>query len=73
MSKACPHTACAVGDFKTNFWPLALRAVGHGHSRTPTAVVAQKKFLFVATDYFSKWVEAKAYASIKDKDLTKFV
>ncbi|KAL6334828.1 hypothetical protein AAG906_022817 [Vitis piasezkii] len=27
----------------------------------------------VATDYFSKWVEAEAYASIKDKDVTKFV
>ncbi|RVW53618.1 Transposon Tf2-8 polyprotein [Vitis vinifera] len=24
-------------------------------------------------DYFSKWVEAEAYASIKDKDVTKFV
>nr|CAN71147.1 hypothetical protein VITISV_038768 [Vitis vinifera] len=31
-----------------------------------------KKFLLVATDYFSKWVEAEAYASIKDKDVTKF-
>ncbi|RVW34054.1 hypothetical protein CK203_099348 [Vitis vinifera] len=35
----------------------------------PTAP-AQKKFLLVATDYFSKWVEAEAYASIKDKDVT---
>ncbi|RVW81181.1 hypothetical protein CK203_041096 [Vitis vinifera] len=25
---------------------------------------------FLATDYFSKWVEAEAYASIKDKDVT---
>ena len=33
----------------------------------------QKKFSFVATDYFSKWVEAEAYASIKDKDVSKFV
>lgn len=31
--------------------------------------VAQKKFMFVATDYFSKLVEAEAYASIKDKDV----
>nr|CAN78921.1 hypothetical protein VITISV_011350 [Vitis vinifera] len=37
------------------------------------AAPAQKKFLLVATDYFSKWVEAKAYASIKDRDVTKFV
>ncbi|RVW90565.1 hypothetical protein CK203_030965 [Vitis vinifera] len=34
---------------------------------------AQKKFLLVAIDYFSKWVEAEAYANIKDKDVTKFV
>ena len=38
----------------------------------PTAAT-QKKFLLVATDYFSKWVEAEAYASIKDKNVTKFV
>ena len=37
------------------------------------AVAAHKKFLLVATDYFSKWVEVEAYASIKDKDITKFV
>ena len=37
------------------------------------AAAAQKKFLLVAIDYFSKSVEAEAYASIKDKDLTKFV
>ncbi|RVW14318.1 hypothetical protein CK203_099091 [Vitis vinifera] len=73
MSKACPHTTCVVGDIETNFRPLALRAVGHGHSGTPPTAPAQKKFLLVATDYFSKWVEAEAYASIKDKDVTKFV
>ena len=33
----------------------------------------QKKFLLVAIDYFNKWVEAKAYASIKDKDVSKFI
>ena len=35
--------------------------------------VAQKKFLLIAIDYFSKWVEAKAYESIKDKDVSKFI
>ena len=33
----------------------------------------KKKFLLIATDYFSKWVEAEAYASIKDKDVSRFV
>ena len=38
-----------------------------------SAATAQKKFLLVATNYFSKWVEAEAYANIKDKDVSKFV
>ena len=33
----------------------------------------QKKLLLIATNYFSKWVEAEAYANIKDKNMTKFV
>ncbi|RVX18715.1 Gag-Pol polyprotein [Vitis vinifera] len=52
---------------------MALRTVGHGHSGTSPSCTCQKKFLLVATDYFSKWVEAEAYPSIKDKDVTKFV
>ena len=38
----------------------------------PTAPT-QKKLLLVATDYFSKWIEADAYASIKDIDVTRFI
>ena len=35
--------------------------------------VTQKKLLLIAINYFNKWVEVEAYASIKDKDVTKFV
>ena len=55
----------------TSPWPFAqwgMDIVGP----LPTTV-AQKKFLLIATDYFSKWVEAEAYASIKDKDVKRFV
>ena len=38
----------------------------------PTAP-AQKKLLLVAIDYFSKWIEAEAFASIKDRDVTRFI
>ena len=38
----------------------------------PTAP-AQKKLLLVATDYFSKWIEAEAFVSIKDRDVTRFI
>ena len=38
----------------------------------PVAAI-QKKFLLVAINYFSKWIEVRTYASIKDKYVTKFV
>ena len=38
----------------------------------PTAL-AQKKLLLVVTDYFSKWIEAEAFTSIKDRDITRFI
>ena len=38
----------------------------------PTAPT-QKKLLLVATDYFSKWIEAEAFSSIKDRDVTQFI
>ncbi|XP_073030804.1 uncharacterized protein [Primulina eburnea] len=34
---------------------------------------AQKKFLLVAVDYFSKWVEAEALAKITEREVLKFL
>ena len=34
---------------------------------------AQKKLLLVATNYFNKWIEADAFSSIKDRDVTRFI
>ena len=33
-------------------------------------VPAQKKLLLVATNYFSKWIEAEAFSLVKDRDVT---
>ena len=55
----------------TSPWPFAqwgIDIVGP----LPTAS-AQKKLLLVATDYFSKWIEANAFSSIKDRDVTRFI
>ncbi|RVW29830.1 hypothetical protein CK203_087375 [Vitis vinifera] len=49
--------------------PLAVHAMGNGYSWPLIVASMQKKFLLVDTDYFSKWVEVEAYASIKDKDI----
>ena len=34
---------------------------------------AHKNFLLVVTNYFNKWVEVEAYASIKEKYVSKFI
>ena len=65
------HMPAETLNLVTSPWPFAqwgMDVVGP----LPTAAT-QKKFLLVATDYFSKWVEAESYASTKDKDVTRFV
>ena len=52
-------------------WPFAQREIDIV-GPLPTAP-AQKKLLFVAIDYFSKWIEADAFSSIKDRDVTRFI
>ncbi|XP_048608335.1 uncharacterized protein LOC125584234 [Brassica napus] len=39
----------------------------------PMPASRQKKFILVLTDYFTKWVEAEAYASITGKEVQNFV
>ncbi|XP_034684129.1 uncharacterized protein LOC117913290 [Vitis riparia] len=66
-----PHMPAEMLNSVTSPWPFAQWGMDI-MGPFPTAP-AQKKFLLVATDYFSKWVEAEAYASIKDKDVKRFV
>ena len=35
-------------------------------------VTGQRKYLFVAVDYFTKWIEAEAVASITTAEVRKF-
>ena len=66
-----PHMPAETLNSVTSPWPFAqwgMDIVGP----LPTAA-AQKKFLLITTDYFSKRVEVEAYASIKDKDVKRFV
>ena len=57
--------------FISSPWPFAQWGIDIVGS-FPTAP-AQKKLLLISTDYFSKWIEADAFASIKDRDVTQFI
>ena len=35
--------------------------------------IGQHKFLFVEVDYFTKWVEAEAIASITEREVLRFI
>ena len=53
--------------------PLALRLVGNGHCRATAHCPDSEELLLVVTDYFSKWIEVEAFASIKDKVVVLFI
>ena len=46
--------------------------MGNGHNRSMPSS-RQKRFFLVLTDYFTKWVESEAYATITDKEVQKFI
>ena len=65
------HQPGGVLNHLSNPWPFAqwgLDIVGH----FPKAV-GNKKYLLICTDYFTKWVEAKPLANIRDVDVKRFI
>ena len=66
-----PHVPAETLNSVASPWPFSQWGMDIMGPLPTTA--SQKKFLLVATDYFSKRVEVEAYASIKDKDVTRFV
>ncbi|KAL0414907.1 UNVERIFIED_CONTAM: hypothetical protein Sradi_1692400 [Sesamum radiatum] len=57
----------------TTMLSLPLYAMGHRHRRPFPSGAGQRKFLFVAVDYFTKWVEAEPLARITEGEVMKFI
>lgn len=75
MSKICSHTRNTILSTLIGYKPLVVCVRGNRYSWSAPnwCDTKKKKLLLVATNYFSKWVEVEAYASIKDKYVFKFV
>ena len=52
---------------------MAVFSVGNRYCWLASYCAGSEKLLLVAIDYFSKWIEADAFPSIKDKDVTRFI
>jgi hypothetical protein len=57
---------------KANRPHVASSALGPGHCRAATHVQGNLKFTFVAVEYFTKWIEARAVSTITSKTAQKF-
>ncbi|KAM1184237.1 hypothetical protein ACFX15_013225 [Malus domestica] len=54
-------------------WPFRGWAMDVIGKITPTSGAAKHAWIIVATDYFTKWVEAKSYAELTSKEVCDFV
>ena len=52
---------------------MAFCPIGIGYLGPFPTAIRQLKFLVVDVDYFTKWVEAKALATITEKNMRSFV
>nr|CAN78424.1 hypothetical protein VITISV_037781 [Vitis vinifera] len=59
----CSYSTYAIRNIKTNIRPMALRAIGHGHSGTLSSRTCPKEI----------FARRHILLHIKDKDVTKFV
>ncbi|KAG7552776.1 Ribonuclease H-like superfamily [Arabidopsis thaliana x Arabidopsis arenosa] len=62
-----PTELLKVGAAPYPFMRWAMDIVG------PLPASRQKRFMLIMTDYFTKWVEAESYATIRAKDVQNFV
>jgi len=68
--RPCPPSTVHIIDRYT--LPSALPYLGYGYSG-PISESSRATILLVAVDYFTKWVEAEAVASITENEVRKFI
>lgn len=73
MSKAYKYNPSVARRPTFNNQSFAIHAVGLGYYRAFSHGKSNMCFIFVATNYFSKWIEAKPFLKIEAVDAIGFV
>ena len=50
---------------------VVIYEIGDGYSRKMPTAPGQRIYMLVLTDYFTKWVKAKAFHQVKDTEVKK--
>ena len=75
MPSMLEHLPTSVKTFdysKTHHTHLAHVEMGHGPSWAVTTITRGNKFVVVAIEYFTRWIEAKSLATITSETVKKF-
>ena len=73
VPKARPYDPPASRSSKPRQQPVAVRVMGLDILGPFPRATGNRRFVLVAINYFTKWVEAEALANIRDTDVKKFV
>ena len=64
MTNHIPSSVKAFGSSTAHPTDLAIAKMGHGPGRPTTTFTRGNKFVVVAIEYFTRWIEAKPLAII---------
>ena len=72
MTNHIPSSVKAFGSSTAHPIHLAIGKMGHGPGRPTTTFTRWNKFVVVAIEYFTRWIEAKPLATITSETVKKF-
>ncbi|KAI5350449.1 hypothetical protein L3X38_003340 [Prunus dulcis] len=86
ISYSCPHLTCIKypqtldvfckihgGECGNHFGGRTVHGLSCNRHRLMPMAPAKKEMMIVATDYFTKWIEAEALSSTKEADVERFI
>jgi hypothetical protein len=71
MSKLLPTLVQTFGRNTAHHTNLAIAKMGYGSGRSTTTFTGGNKFIVGAVEYFTRWIDVKALATITSESVKK--